>query len=73
MRLISVPGVSPGVSCIGLGGRFGESDPDECEAVLDAYLTLGGNLIDTAHAYAGGESERFLRRPGSRRRTAGSR
>ena len=61
MRLISVPGVASGVSCIGLGGRFGESDPAECEAVLDAYLALGGNLIDTAHAYAGGESERFLR------------
>lgn len=62
MRLINVPGVAAGVSCIGLGGRFGESDQTESEAVLDAYLALGGNLIDTAHAYAGGESERFLRR-----------
>src|SRR5947209_1989111 len=62
MRSISVPGIEVGVSCIGLGGRFGENNPAECEAILDAYLQAGGNVIDTAHAYAEGASERFLGR-----------
>lgn len=39
-------------------------------AMLDAFLTRGGNLVDTAHVYRGGGSERtigeWLRRRGNR-------
>jgi aryl-alcohol dehydrogenase-like predicted oxidoreductase len=53
------------VSRLGLGTMtFGQPDWG-CDAavandVIDAYLEAGGNLIDTADIYAGGESERIV-------------
>lgn len=46
------------------------SEPDSM-AQLDRYVALGGNFIDTADVYAGGQSEEivgrwFAQRPGSR-------
>lgn len=35
-------------------------DAASSHAVLDAYAMAGGNFIDTAHAYANGESERII-------------
>lgn len=42
-------------------GRWG-SDESAARAIFDAYLKAGGNLIDTADVYSGGESERMLGR-----------
>ncbi|MCU1692310.1 MAG: aldo/keto reductase [Frankiales bacterium] len=55
------------VSRLGLGTMtFGQPgwgcDEQEAGRVLDAYLAAGGNLVDTADVYAGGESERLVGR-----------
>lgn len=42
------------------GQRPWGCDPADAAAILDRYLDRGGNLIDTADHYAGGESERML-------------
>ena len=39
--------------------RWGMAQP-EAEAVFDAYVEAGGNLIDTADVYAGGRGEEML-------------
>lgn len=41
------------------GAAIGEAD---AFSILDAYVAAGGNLIDTARIYAGGESEAVLGR-----------
>ncbi|MFK3888806.1 aldo/keto reductase [Sphingomonas sp. NPDC079357] len=50
-------------------GRWG-ADEAGSRAIFDAYAGAGGNFIDTADVYSGGESEamigRFLRERGSR-------
>lgn len=53
------------VSRLALGTMtFGQKDwgcnPETAAAILDTYLKWGGNFIDTADYYAGGESERML-------------
>lgn len=40
-------------------GTFGASK-QECRKIYDAYLTAGGNFIDTANKYTEGTSEKFL-------------
>ncbi|WFE77013.1 aldo/keto reductase [Roseinatronobacter sp. S2] len=40
-------------------GRWG-SDETEARAIFDTYVAAGGNLLDTADVYSGGESERML-------------
>jgi aryl-alcohol dehydrogenase-like predicted oxidoreductase len=48
--------------CLG-GNVFGwTADEDASFAVLDAYAEAGGNFIDTADLYAGGESEKIIGR-----------
>lgn len=42
-------------------GRWG-SDLAEARGIFDAYVAAGGNVIDTADIYGGGESERMLGR-----------
>ena len=36
------------------------AEPERSGAVLDAYVALGGNVIDTAAVYGGGDAERAL-------------
>lgn len=52
-------------------GRWGTDEPT-ARAIFDAYTQAGGNLIDTADVYSGGESEamvgRFLAETGLRDR-----
>jgi aryl-alcohol dehydrogenase-like predicted oxidoreductase len=54
------------VSCFCLGTMvFGEKTGRGCghseaRAIIDASLTAGGNFVDTADAYAGGESETIV-------------
>ena len=66
--LIRLPGTDLDLFPLCLGGNvFGWSaDEDASFAVLDAYVAAGGNVIDTADAYAawlgngGGESETII-------------
>ena len=68
--LIRLPGTDLDLFPLCLGGNvFGWSaDEDASFAVLDAYVAAGGNVIDTADAYArwlghgGGESESVIGR-----------
>src|SRR5258708_11150495 len=66
------------VSSLALGtmtfddGSWG-SRPADSFAILDCYLGLGGNFIDTANFYGGGQSEEtlgayFTANPGKRER-----
>ncbi|HEX6340462.1 aldo/keto reductase [Umezawaea sp.] len=52
------------VSRLALGGNvFGwTADEEQSFAVLDAYTAAGGNFIDTADLYAGGQSETIIGR-----------
>jgi aryl-alcohol dehydrogenase-like predicted oxidoreductase len=52
------------VSRLGLGTMTWGSDTDDSEAAaqLATFVEAGGNLIDTADVYGGGESERLLGR-----------
>lgn len=45
-----------------LGGRFGEEPEQSTHHRLDRFAGAGGRLVDTAHSYADGESERVLGR-----------
>jgi 1-deoxyxylulose-5-phosphate synthase len=65
MRYIEITGIERPVSVIGLGTTsriFTPSGDDQVAEVIDAYLAVGGNCIDTAHIYGFGESERALGR-----------
>ena len=43
------------------GERWGWGAPkDECERILRRYADAGGNFVDTANYYTGGESEEIL-------------
>lgn len=43
------------------GDRWGwGADKTESRKIFDAYVEAGGNLIDTANQYTGGDSEEFL-------------
>ncbi len=59
-----IPGTELDVFPLCLGGNvFGwTADERESVAVLDRYIEVGGNFIDTADMYAGGESEAILGR-----------
>lgn len=42
------------------GSRPGQSDEKEAHAILDRFVEVGGNFIDTADVYQQGESERIV-------------
>jgi len=59
------------VSRLALGSMYfgGETPQAEAFAIMDAYVEAGGNLVDTANVYMGGQSEAivgqwFAARPG---------
>lgn len=65
MRYIDISEVVRPVSVIGLGTTsriFTPSGDDQVAEVIDGYLAVGGNCIDTAHIYGMGESEMALGR-----------
>ncbi|MET0565932.1 MAG: aldo/keto reductase [Acidimicrobiia bacterium] len=65
MRYIEITGNQQPVSVIGLGTTskiFTPAGDDQVAELIDAYLAVGGNCIDTAHIYGSGESEKALGR-----------
>jgi aryl-alcohol dehydrogenase-like predicted oxidoreductase len=42
------------------GEQGGGAPPQECRHILDLYADAGGNVVDTAINYRGGESESIL-------------
>lgn len=67
---LSVSPLSLGTMTFG-AGRWGADEPT-ARAIFDAYVEAGGNFVDTADVYSGGESEamlgRFLDERGNRER-----
>ncbi|MFC0470766.1 aldo/keto reductase [Halalkalibacter kiskunsagensis] len=58
MKTINIPGVEKPVSALIQGSDyFRPSVYEKVCNVLDRYFAIGGNTIDTAHIYCGGESE----------------
>lgn len=64
MQYRTLPGAGISVSNLALGTMgFGtETDDDEAFAILDRFVEVNGNLIDTANVYGGGASEELLGR-----------
>jgi len=46
--------------CLGTMMFGDQTDEEEAARILDGFVAAGGNFIDTADTYAGGESERIL-------------
>jgi aryl-alcohol dehydrogenase-like predicted oxidoreductase len=61
MRYAYFPPLSRKLSRLVLGSMvFSREALDLTFELLDAWRAMGGNVVDTAHVYAGGESERAL-------------
>lgn len=61
MEYLSLPFISKPVSRLALGSTvFSPDDLERTFALLDAFVELGGTLVDTAHGYGRGRSERAL-------------
>src|SRR3546814_10678197 len=48
-----------GTMPFGPGADWSRSEED-CRPVFDALVEVGGNFLDTAHMYTGGESEKIV-------------
>lgn len=58
MKTISIPGLTKPVSALIQGSDYFSPDVyEKVSAVLDRFIAIGGNTIDTAYVYCGGESE----------------
>jgi len=56
-----IPGVDQPVSRMVMGSMvYSRRDVATAGAMLDHFVSLGGNAIDTAHVYGGGEAERAV-------------
>jgi aryl-alcohol dehydrogenase-like predicted oxidoreductase len=51
-----------GAMNFGTSGGVASCDEPEARRIVDAFLDAGGNIIDTADAYTGGESEQIVGR-----------
>lgn len=58
---LRVAKVALGTMTFGAGAEWSRSEEDS-RAVFDAYAEAGGNFIDTANMYMGGESEKIVGR-----------
>ena len=56
---LNVSQIALGTGNFGTGWGYGSS-PEDAKLVLDAYLDVGGNFIDTADVYQFGQSEQIL-------------
>src|SRR5688572_29336797 len=59
-RKLGRTGVKVTPLCLGTMNFGGRSDAVESHAVLDAYVELGGNFVDTANVYNDGRSEAII-------------
>jgi aryl-alcohol dehydrogenase-like predicted oxidoreductase len=64
MKYRKLANTGTSVSNLALGAMdFGSKTGDtEAFAILDRFIEAGGNLVDTANVYGGGESEKLLGR-----------
>lgn len=63
MKCLSVPGFSSACAQMVLGSDyFNTSAQSHVNNLLDTFIELGGNTVDTAHGYGEGESERAIGR-----------
>jgi aryl-alcohol dehydrogenase-like predicted oxidoreductase len=64
MKYRKLANTGTSVSNLALGAMdFGpKTDDNEAFAILDRFIEAGGNLVDTANVYGGGESEKLLGR-----------
>lgn len=63
MEYITVPGLTKPVSRLMKGSDYFYHDSyDKAAANLDAFMAIGGNSIDSAHIYCGGQSEEVIGR-----------
>jgi len=63
MNTISIKGFTKPVSQLIMGTDFFRLDnPDEVSDIMEKYLAIGGNTLDTAFIYCGGESEQAIGR-----------
>jgi aryl-alcohol dehydrogenase-like predicted oxidoreductase len=61
MKYATIPGLDRPASRVVLGSMaLMPQQQDVSDALLDAFLARGGNLIDSAHIYRGGGSERAI-------------
>lgn len=56
---LKVSELALGTMTFGESWGFGAS-PEECRRIFDAYIALGGNLIDTANKYTDGAAEQIV-------------
>ncbi|MDR6555528.1 aldo/keto reductase [Paenibacillus qinlingensis] len=61
MKHIQIKGLDKPVSSLVMGSDFFRLDnKQEVSDILQHYLAIGGNTIDTAHVYCGGQSEQAI-------------
>lgn len=61
MKHIQIKGLDKPVSKLVMGSDFFRLDnPQEVSEILHHYLSIGGNTIDSAHVYCGGQSEQAI-------------
>lgn len=61
MKLMNIPGVDMEISQLILGTMMYSPDSyDHNTKMLDTFFEKGGNALDTAHIYGGGNSERLI-------------
>jgi aryl-alcohol dehydrogenase-like predicted oxidoreductase len=59
-RILGRTGVKVSPLCLGTMNFGGRTDPAESTRILDHYLEVGGNFIDTANVYNDGRSEEII-------------
>jgi aryl-alcohol dehydrogenase-like predicted oxidoreductase len=63
MKTISIQGLAAPVSQLIMGTDFFRlNNSDEVNDIMDKYLAIGGNTLDTGFIYCGGESEQAIGR-----------
>jgi aryl-alcohol dehydrogenase-like predicted oxidoreductase len=71
-RILGRTGVKVTPLCLGTKNFGGRTDAAESHRILDQYLELGGNFVDTANVYNDGRSEEiigdWMKKTGSRDR-----
>ncbi|MFK7696379.1 aldo/keto reductase [Paenibacillus sp. HJGM_3] len=61
MKSFAIPGVKLPVTQLIMGTDYYSPDiQDRVNELLDAYVGIGGNTLDTGHIYGGGKSERAI-------------